>query len=115
MTLTNSDWCTPEDPNYSKPTGQAIRSKEIKELYLWWTTVYPNRPDPHDASGWSEYCESLRIKFGTNWIGRSDKDTASKKAGDKALKLTTKIEKAYDKEDEQMMIRLIKIRDSLWT
>ena len=44
-----------------------------------------------------------------------NKNIASKKAGDKALKLTTKIEAAYEKEDEQMMIRLIKIRDSLWT
>jgi hypothetical protein len=34
---------------------------------------------------------------------------------DKALKLTTKIEAAYDKEDTEMMIRLIKARDSLWT
>ena len=117
MTLTlDKDMGVDEDnPEYGKPTGQALRAKEIKELYTWWTTVYPNRPDPHDASGWSEYCESLRIKFGTNWIGRSDKDTASKKAGDKALKLTTKIEAAYDKEDTEMMIRLIKIRDSLWT
>ena len=104
-----------DNPEHGKPTGQALRAKEIKELYTWWTVTYRNRPDPHEASGWSEYCESLRIKFGTNWIGRSDKDTASKKAGDKALKLTTKIEAAYEKEDTEMMIRLIKIRDSLWT
>jgi hypothetical protein len=104
-----------DNPEHGKPTGQALRAKEIKELYTWWTTVYPNRPDPHEASGWSEYCESLRNKFGTNWIGRSDRDTASKISGDKALKLLDKIEKAYDKEDTEMMIRLIKIRDSLWT
>jgi hypothetical protein len=115
LTLDKDMGVDPDNPEYGKPTGQALRAKEIKELYTWWTVTYRNRPDPHEASGWSEYCESLRIKFGTNWIGRSDKDTASKKAGDKALKLTTKIEKAYDKEDEQMMIRLIKIRDSLWT
>jgi hypothetical protein len=30
-------------------------------------------------------------------------------------KLLQKIEAAYAKEDEQMMIRLIKIRESLWT
>ena len=117
MTLTQStDWGVEEtDPNYGKPTGQALRAKEIKELYTWWTVTYRNRPDPHEASGWSEYCENLRIKFGTNWIGRSNKDTASKISGDKALKLLDKIEKAYDKEDTEMMIRLIKIRDSLWT
>jgi len=115
LTLDKDMGIDPDNPEYGKPTGQALRAKEIKELYTWWTTTYRNRPDPHDASGWSDYCESLRNKFGTNWIGRSDRDTASKKAGDKAMKLLDKIEKAYEKEDEQMMIRLIKIRDSLWT
>lgn len=115
LTLDKDMGVDPNNPEYGKPTGQALRAKEIKELYLWWTVTYRNRPDPHDASGWSEYCESLRNKFGTNWIGRSNRDPAIKISGDKAHKLLDKIEKAYEKEDEQMMIRLIKIRDSLWT
>ena len=41
------------------------------------------------------------------------KDPVLKKASDKALKLLQKIENAH--EDEAMMIRLIKIRQSLWT
>jgi hypothetical protein len=116
MTLTNTDWCGPEHPDYGKPTGQAIRAKEIKELYVWWTTVYPNRPDAHDASGWSDYCEAARLANGgkLSWMG-SDKSPELRKMADKALKLTTKIEAAYDKEDTEMMIRLIKARDSLWT
>jgi len=116
MTLTNTDWCGPEHPDYGKPTGQALRAKEIKELYVWWTTVYPARPDPHDASGWSDYCEAARLANGgkLSWMG-SDKSPELRKMADKALKLTTKIEAAYDKEDTEMMIRLIKARDSLWT
>jgi hypothetical protein len=117
MTLTNSDWCEPGDPNYGKPTGQALRAKEIKELYTWWTTVYPARPDPMDASGWSDYCEASRLASGSgklSWLG-SDKSPELKKMGDKALKLSQKIEAAYDKEDTEMMIRLIKARDALWT
>jgi hypothetical protein len=114
MTLTNTDWCTPEDPNYGKPTGQAIRAKEIKELYTWWTTVYPNRPDPYDASGWTEYCEQARIlNDGRLFGGKSTPEL--KKLSDKSHKLLQKIEAAYEKEDEAMMIRLIKARDSLWT
>jgi hypothetical protein len=31
------------------------------------------------------------------------------------LDLSNQIEKAYDDEDEAMMIRLIRVRDSLWT
>jgi hypothetical protein len=116
MTLTNTDWCGPEHPDYGKPTGQAIRAKEIKELYLWWTTVYPNRPDVHDASGWSDYCEAARLANGgkLSWMS-SDKTPELRKMADKALKLSQKIEAAYDKEDTEMMIRLIKARDSLWT
>ena len=115
LTLGNDMGVEETDPNHGKPTGQALRAKEIKELYLWWTTVYPARPDPHDASGWSDYCEMLRIKHGNSWIGKSEKDEDSRNASTKALELLDKIEKAYETEDEEMMIRLIKVRNSLWT
>ena len=113
----DKDWGVDEtSPDFGKPTSQAIRAKEIKELYIWWTTVYPARPDPMDASGWSEYCDRLREEKGSDrWIGMSSKSPETEKMGKKALKLSQKIEEAYDKEDEAMMIRLIKIRDSLWT
>jgi len=114
LTLGNDMGVEEGDENYGRPTGQAIRAKEIKELYTWWTTVYPARPDPHDASGWSEYCEKVREHNGGKLFG-SKKTPELEKMGDRALKLTTKIEAAYDKEDEQMMIRLIRARDSLWT
>jgi len=115
MTLTDVEWLDEDKKHLAKPTSQALAAKEIKELYTWWTVTYRNRPDPYDASGWSDYCDSLRGKFGDNWIGKSSKDKVTKVQSDKALKLLRKIEKAYEKEDEQMMIRLIKIRDSLWT
>jgi hypothetical protein len=114
MTLTNTDWCEPDHKDYGKPTGQALRAKEIKELYTWWTTVYPNRPDPHDISGWSEYCEKKRDLNDGRLFG-SKETPEIKKLGNQALKLSTKIEKQYADEDEAMMIRLIKARDSLWT
>ena len=105
-----------DNPEVGKLTHQAINAQEILDLYKWWTEVYPNRPDPHDASGWSAYCEASRLANGgkLSWMG-SDKSPELKKMGDKALKLTTKIEKQYEDEDEKMMIRLIKIRNSLWT
>ena len=117
MTLTmGEDWgVEATDPNHGKPTGQAERAREIKELYTWWTTVYPNRPDPHDASGWSDYCEAARLANGGKWSWSGDKTPELKKMCDKSHKLLQKIEAAYDKEDTEMMIRLIKARDSLWT
>lgn len=115
MSLTNTDWCEPSHPDYGKPTLQAVRAREIKELYLWWTTTYRNRPDPYDASGWTAYCELSRLANGGRLSWGEDKTPELKKASKLAHKELQRIEKAYEKEDEAMMIRLIKARDSLWT
>jgi hypothetical protein len=118
MSLTcGEDWGVDKDsPDFGKPTGQALRAKEIKELYLWWTVAYRNRPDPYEASGWTAACEAQREANGGkfNWSSR-EKNPTLKKASDKAHKLLQKIETAYEKEDEAMMIRLIKVRHGLWT
>lgn len=86
------------DKEYGKPTLQAENAKKILDLYVWWKSTRPNRPDPHDASGWSEVFESKDEKKKT-----------------KSLKELTKLEEKYEKEDEKMLIQLIKIRKSLWT
>ena len=111
------DWGVEEgSENFGKPTHQALAAREIKELYLWWTVTYRNRPDPYDASGWTAHCENMRAKNpGSMWASLNTKDKEDRKASDKAHKLLQKIEAAYEKEDEAMMIRLIKIRESLWT
>ena len=114
MTLTNTDWCGPEHPDYGKPTGQALRAKEIKELYTWWTVDRPARPDAYEVSGWTDYCEKSReLNDGRLFGGKSTPEL--KKLSNKSHKLLQKIEDTYEKEDEAMMIRLIKARDSLWT
>jgi hypothetical protein len=107
----------PGDKGYGEPTYQAKAAKEIIELYTWWTEVYPNRPDPHDASGWTEYCDRMRQEKGEGirWIGLESSVKETKALGKKSLKDLRKIEEAYEKEDEAMMIRLIKVRNSLWT
>lgn len=107
----------PGDKGYGEPTHQAHKAQEILALYKWWTEVYPKRPDPHDASGWSEYCDRMRQERGDGirWIGIESGNPETRKLGRKALKLTHKIEQDYEREDEQMMIRLIKVRHGLWT
>lgn len=117
MTLKfDEDWISKDDPKFGQPTPQAIRAKELKDLYMWWTVTYRNRPDPYDASGWTDHCEAMRLKNpGNMFASLNAKDPADKKASDKAHKLLQKIEAAYEKEDEAMMIRLIKVRDALWT
>ena len=112
-TLTNRDFI--EEDVAPEPTYQATAAKEIIELYTWWTVTYRNRPDPYDASGWTAVCEESRIANGGRLSFSGDKDPVLKKKSDKALKILQKIEKQYADEEEAMMIRLIKIRESLWT
>jgi hypothetical protein len=105
----------PGEKGYGEPTYQAAAAKEIIALYTWWTETYRNRPDPYEASGWTDVCEANRIANGGRLSFSAEKDPVLKKASDKSHKLLQKIEAAYEKEDEEMMIRLIKIRQSLWT
>jgi hypothetical protein len=111
----NEDWgVEPDHPDYGKPTHQALAAQEIKALYTWWKEVYPNRPDVYDASGWTAYCAGRRAA-GRGFLDMENKTESEKEQCSTALKLTQEIEKAYDDEETEMMIRLIKIRDSLWT
>ena len=114
MTCDNKDY-TPEDhPDYGQLTPQAHNAAEILALYSWWTEVYPNRPDPYDAGGWSAYCEQRR-QNGEDLLDFEDRTEEEREASRQALDATQAIEDKYNQEDEEMMIRLIKIRQSLWT
>lgn len=104
----------PTDEKFGKPTDQAIKAQEILDLYTWWTEVYPNRPDPMKVSGWSAICDRERAE-GRDLLdleSRNEQEAAEKKA---ALDMCSVIEAAYEKEDEEMLIRLIKVRHALWT
>jgi hypothetical protein len=109
-TLTDEEWI--EDKSQAKPTLQAEVAKEIITLYKWWTETYPNRPDPMDESGWSAYCKDKRNR-GFNIL--EDDPEENKVNTRNILDKMRKIEKEYEAEDTEMLIRLIKIRRSLWT
>jgi hypothetical protein len=109
-TLTDEEWI--DDKSQAKPTLQAKTAKEIIALYEWWTETYPNRPDPMDESGWSAYCDDKRdrgIEFLEDDPEEDKWDTSSMHTKMREM------EKAYETEDTEMLIRLIKIRGSLWT
>ena len=114
-TLTNEEFLEEGEKHKAEPTYQAKAAKEIIELYTWWTVTYRNRPDAYDASGWSEYCEASRIANGGKLSWSGDKSPELKAMSDDTHKKLQEIEAAYEAEDEEMMIRLIKIRGSLWT
>ena len=108
----------PTDPNYGKPTPQSQNAVECINLYLWWTQMRPNRLDPHDASGWSDYVNS-RLNDNKNddsvfGIWESN-DAVDQRHRTDMINVVDELEQRYDQEDEDMMIRLIKLRRFLWT
>ena len=120
MTLTrNADYGLKEgDEGFGEPTLQAIAAKEQYELYTWWKEVRPKRPEAMDASGLSAWYEKNRDAgkgfmemFNTNRAARLADEDGYKTMSD----LHTKIENDYDAEDLSMLIRLMTIRQSLWS
>lgn len=110
MTLTDEEWI--EDKSQAKPTAQAEAAREILDLYTWWTETYPNRPDPYDVSGWSDHCEDKR-KRGIGFLETDPEE--DKEETRKILDRSNELEAQYNQEEEEMLIRLIKLRGSLWT
>ncbi len=107
----DKSWAGENSPKIGQLTPQAESAIEILALYHWWKTTYPQRPDPHDVSGWSAMCEAEDSLTSL----RASRTKEEKKAIKTALELCHKIESQYEKEDTAMMCRLIKIRDALWT
>ena len=103
----------PESDNYGQPSHQSINASEIKELYLWYTTIFKNRPDPDDASGWTAYCE-IKYKNGGDFkfddINEDDRRQSSK-----IIAESMRIEEDYERENTEMLTRLIKVRMYLST
>lgn len=93
--------------------GQAEAAREIWQIYHWWKFVRPARPDPMDASGWSAHCDSLRARgkgiYDMNALTQEEQHSSRI-----TLDTCREIEEAYDLEDEQYLIRLVKIRRYLW-
>jgi hypothetical protein len=108
-------------------TDQATGAQEIISLYHWWVDVRPLRPDPMDASGWSALCDRRRQArveaakaagedFEDDFLASlNDRSPAERAESSKILELSHQIESEQEAEDEEMMIRLIRIRRALWT
>jgi hypothetical protein len=104
---------TKNKKDWGKPTLQAKSAMEIIELYNWWKDR-DNRVDPYDDSGWTELCAERRAD-GHGILSDKGITEDFKKREKKALEKLKKLEEKYSKEDERMLIRLIKIREHLWT
>lgn len=102
----------PDLDETERSDSQAATAREVKAIYDWWTVTRPDRQDPHDASGWSDLCEKERAA-GKKMFQRGTKEEEAEKRS--ILDKLRALEAADEKEDEDMLIRVIKIRRSLWT
>ena len=115
MTLKYDEWIPEDHPDYNKPTGQAVAAKEKWALYYWWKHVRPQRADPYEYCGWTAYCDEREAAAGErDWIFDDD-SVRDRERSRVILDAMQKLEEQYDTEDEEMLIRLVKLRKSLWT
>jgi hypothetical protein len=112
--LTNEEWLDEDEKHLAEPTHQALTAREVMFLYDWWKNIRPHRPDPHDASGWTELCEKRREE-GRGLLDLESRSDEEEAATRKALDVCRQIEEQYENEDTDMMIRLIRIRRGMWT
>mgnify|MGYP001602085484 CR=1 FL=1 len=81
------DQYTPDDNHEQQEIDiHKAEDKEIRELYLWWMDIRPKRVDPFGV---------IKEEY----------------SPDNAMDL----DEAYNQEDEDMLIRLMKIRLHMWT
>ena len=102
---------------YGQMTAQGESAKEQLALYTWWKETYLKRPDPMEESGMSEYFKNKQSKYDDEdaLFSYENDSEEERKTWEIVSAACHKIESDYEKEDEEMMIRLIKIRSHLWT
>lgn len=119
MLKNDEDWVDKNSPEFGQPTLQALAAQEILVLYQWWKYQRQERLDPSEASGWSNYCEENRkaaeIQGDDSLVNGFILNRKDAECSGKILAIYHEMEKKHAEEDTAMLIRLIKIRQSLWT
>jgi hypothetical protein len=103
-----------ESPN----NQQARNAFETMLLYTWWVDVRPNRGDEWDVSGLRTFWDSMEEKYGEDWLGlggRGKMNLTEKQEYERLNKAMHQLEEDWHVEDEEMLVRLVKLRRSLWT
>ena len=115
MTLDVPD---PNDPHWQSNPYQAEKAREKMALYTWWKHVRPTRGEAWEVSGFQAFWDKMEAKYGHDWLGlgsTSKMTAAEHRTYDKLQEDKEKLEEDWYQEDNEMMIRLIKIRRDLWT
>jgi hypothetical protein len=100
----------PSLPPHERCDHQAVSSREIKELYKWWVNKRPARKD-------LEYLEYNDQGFGflASLDDDFDRDAEDFKKSRASMEQQSKLDEEWANEDDEMLIRLMKVRHHLWT
>ena len=101
-----------------EPDHQRETAREIMILYTWWQDVYLKRLDPWEETGFRKFWDDMTNKYGKDWLGignRGKLNPKEKAEYDRLHQAVDDLEEARSTEEEEMMIRLVKLRKGLWT
>jgi hypothetical protein len=108
------DWAATLDdpalPPNERSDHQAITAREIKLLYIWWTQIRPARVE-HTHPDYEQQGLGFLGFFDIDF----DKDAEDYKKYIASMDAINEQAEDWEKEDEEMLIRLIRVRRSLWT
>jgi hypothetical protein len=100
----------PSLPPQDQSPEQACSAREQMALYKWWTEIRPSRK------------EEPMIEYSDQGLGMMsildddfDHDAEDYKRNQDILERNEKLREEWNREDEEMLIRLVKIREHLWT
>lgn len=87
-----------------KNQGEEFYEK-IKEVYLWWKDIYPNRKSVEDASGFTKFMQNKK----------NYSKTYSHKKEKRIFDIIIKLELEYHSEETRMIKTVVDYRNYLWT
>jgi hypothetical protein len=71
-------------------------------LYVWWKVIRPNRKSPY--AGLLDDTDFL------DWFMASPPDPEYRNR----MQVGIELERGYEREDEEMLIRLVRVRSNVW-
>lgn len=104
----------PNEPVIGTPTPQALAAQEILDLYIWWTQTRPLRDQNSACVNYHNFCEEMHAKYQDSWFMDLPNPQESQKLRQLMDDYNTE-EHRQHQEDEDMLIKLMRVRRSLWT
>jgi hypothetical protein len=101
----------PKLPPHERCDHQAVHARELLAIYKWWVNERPARK----AIEYTEYSDQGLDGMLACFDDDFDRNAPDFVEHQKSMHAAGEQEEEWEKEDEEMLIRLIKIRRGMWT